>query len=102
MQMHHLYARHEVHCPTYKKWLNIKSPYAGPTMEAKDVTMHVLAHSPCEDPKYQLLLIIWPSLYDPECYEVLNPVVTIVVSQCMPYFSLKWGPPTLFFGFSDP
>ena len=42
MQMHHLNVTHEAHSPTYKEWLDIKDPYANPTMEAKDVTMHVL------------------------------------------------------------
>ena len=69
MQMHHLNATHEVHSPTYKKWLDIKAPYARPTMEAKYVTMHVSTRSPYEGPKYLLLLLIWASLYDPECYE---------------------------------
>ena len=48
--MHHLNVKHEVHSPIYNEWLDIKAPYDGPTMEAKDVTMHVLAHSPSEDP----------------------------------------------------
>ena len=56
--MHQLHARHEVHSPTYTKWLDIKAPLAGQTMEAKDLTMHVLAHSPYEDLKYLLLLLI--------------------------------------------
>ncbi|WP_240512077.1 hypothetical protein, partial [Paludifilum halophilum] len=81
MQMHHLHARHEVHSPTYNKWLDINAPYVRTTMEAKDVTMHVLAQSPCEDAKYLLLLLIWVSLYDPKCYEVLNLVVTSPISQ---------------------
>ena len=51
-----------------------------PTMEAKDVTMHVLAYSTCKDPKYLLLLLIWASLYNLECYEVLKPVVTSLMS----------------------
>ena len=42
MQMHHLNARHEGHSPIYNEWLDIKAPYAGPTMEAKDVTMYIL------------------------------------------------------------
>ena len=66
--MHHLHVKHEVHSPTYNEWLDIKAPYTSPTMEANDVTMHVLACSPCEDPKYLLLMLIWASLYDPECY----------------------------------
>ena len=37
MQMHHLHAGHEVYSPTYKKWLDIKAPYIGSIMEAKDV-----------------------------------------------------------------
>ena len=78
--MHHLHARHEAHSPIYNNWLDIKAPYAGPTMEAKDITMHVLAHSPCEDPKYLLLLLIWASLYDTKCYEVLKPIVTYPIS----------------------
>ena len=41
--MHHLNARDEVYSPIYDEWLDIKAPYASPTMEAKDVTMHVLA-----------------------------------------------------------
>ena len=77
--MHHLNVRHEAHSLIYNKWLDIKDPYAGPTIEAKDVTMHILAHSPYEDPKY-LLLLIWASLYDPECYEVLKLVVTSPMS----------------------
>ena len=60
--------------------MDIKAPYAGPKMEAKDVTVHVLAQSPCEDPKYLLLLLIWVSLYDPECYEVLKHIVTSPMS----------------------
>ena len=51
MQMHYSHARHEAHSPTYNEWLDIKAPYASPTMEAKDVTMHVLTYSPYEDPK---------------------------------------------------
>ena len=73
--MQHLNAKHETHSMIYKKWLDIKTSYTGSTMEAKDVTMHVLVQSPCEDPKYLLLLSIWASLYDPECYEVLKSVV---------------------------
>ena len=78
--MHHLNARHEMHSPIYNKWLDIKAPYIGPTMEAKDITMYVLAQSPCEDPNYLLLLLIWASLYDLECYEVLKLVVTYPMS----------------------
>ena len=63
MQMHHLHVRHEEHSLIYNEWLDIKAPYVGPTMESKDVTMHVLK-------------LIWASLYDLECYEVLKPVVT--------------------------
>ena len=73
--MHHLHVRNEVHSPTYNEWLDIKAPYVFPIMEGKDVTMHVLAQSPWEDPKYLLLLLIWASLYDPKCYEVLNLVI---------------------------
>ena len=80
MQMHHLHVRYEVHSPTYNEWLDIKAPYAGQTMEAKDVTMHVLTHSPYKDPKYLILLLIWESLYDLECYEVLKMVVTSPMS----------------------
>ena len=69
MQMHHLNARHEEDYPIYSKWLDIKAPYANPIMEATDATMYVLAHSPCEDPKYLPLVLIWESLYDPKCYE---------------------------------
>ena len=58
--MHHLHVRHEAHSPK---------------MESKDVTMHVLAHSPYEDPKYLLSLLILASLYDLECNEVLKLVV---------------------------
>ena len=65
--MHHLLARHEVHSPIYNGWLNTKAPYASPTMEAKDVSIHVLK-------------LIWASLYDQECYEVLKPVVTSPMS----------------------
>ena len=57
-----------------------KAPYVGSTMESKDLTMIVLAHSPCEDPKCLLLLLIWVSLYDPECYEVLKHIVTSPMS----------------------
>ena len=71
MQMHHLHVRHEGGSPIYNKWLDIKAPYAVPTMEVKDVTMHVLEQSPFKDPKYLLLLLIWASQYDLECYEVL-------------------------------
>ena len=78
--MHHFHARHEVHSPTYNEWLDIKAPYTGPTMEDKDVAMHVLAQSPYEDPKYPLLLLIWASLYDLECYKVLKPIVTSPIS----------------------
>ena len=49
-------------------------------MEAKDVIVYVLAQSPCKDPKYLLLLLIWVSLYDPECYEVLKHIVTSPMS----------------------
>ena len=56
--MYHLHARHEVHSPTYNKWFDMKASYASPTMEAMDVTMHVLAQSPYEDLKYLLLLLI--------------------------------------------
>ena len=49
-------------------------------MEAKDVTIHVLPCSPYEDLKYLLLLLIWASLYDLECYEVMNPVVNSPMS----------------------
>ena len=80
MQMHHLHARHEAHSPIYNKWLDIKAPYTGPTMESKDVTMHVLAHSSCKDPNYLLLLLIWASLYNIEYYEVLKIVVTSPMS----------------------
>ena len=69
-----------MHSPIYNEWLDIKSPYASPKMEAKDVTMHVLACSHCEDPNYLLLLLIWVSLYDLECYEVLNLVLTYPMS----------------------
>ena len=78
--MHHLHAMHEVHSPIYDEWLDIKDPYVGPKMQAKDVTMHVLEKSPCKDLKYLLLLLIWASLYDLECYEVLKPVVTSLMS----------------------
>ena len=78
--MHHFHAMHEAHSPTYKKWLDIKDPSIFPIMESKDVTMHVLAQSPYEDPKYLLLLLIWASLYDPECYEVLKHIVTSPMS----------------------
>lgn len=71
---------HETHSTTYNEWLDIKAPYASPKMEAKDVTMHVLARSPCEDRKYLLLLLIWASLYDLECYKVLKMVVTSPMS----------------------
>jgi hypothetical protein len=80
MQMHHLNAMHEAHSPTCNEWLGMKAPYVGPTMEAKDVTMHVLARSPCKDPMYLLMLLIRVSLYNPECYEVLKPVVTSLMS----------------------
>ena len=49
-------------------------------MEAKDVTMHILAQSSYKDPKYLLLLLVWASLYDPECYEVLKNIVTSPMS----------------------
>ena len=78
--MHHLHARHEAHCPIYNEWLDIKAPYSTPIMEAKAATMHVLACSPFEDLKYLLLLLIWASIYDPECYEVLKIVVTSPMS----------------------
>ena len=78
--MCHLHARHEVHSPTYNEWLDIKAPYTRPKMKAKDVTMYVLTQSPCEDPKYLLLLLIWASLYDPKCYEVLNLIVSSPIS----------------------
>ena len=78
--MHHLYAKHEAHSLIYNKWFNIKAPYASPTMKTKDVIMHVLACSPYEDPKYQLLLLIWESLYDLECYKVLKTIVTSPMS----------------------
>ena len=78
--MHHLNAMHEADSLTYNEWLDIKAPYASPTMEDKDVTMHVLVHSPCKDPKYLLLLLIWVSLYDQEYYEVLKLVVTSPMS----------------------
>ena len=61
MQMHHLYARHEVHSPTYNEWLDMKAPYVGPNMESKDVTMHVL-ESPYEDPKYLVPILIMGGL----------------------------------------
>ena len=61
MQMHHLNARHEAHSPIYNEWLDIKDPYVGSIMEAKDVTMHVLAHSTSKDPKYLIFLLIWSS-----------------------------------------
>ena len=78
--MHHLNVMHEAHSPTYNKWLYIKALYSGPIMEAKDVTIHVLACSPYEDPKYLMLLLIWASLYDLECYEVLKMVITSPMS----------------------
>ena len=78
--MDHLHARHEAHSPTYNEWLDTKVPYIGPKMEAKDLTMHVLAQSPCEDPKNLWLLLIWTSLYDLECNEVLKLVVTSSMS----------------------
>ena len=78
--MHHLHAMHEVHSPIYNEWLDIKAPYVGPKMEAKDVTIHVLAQYPYEDLKYLLLLLMWASLYDPKIYEVLNLVVTSPMS----------------------
>ena len=34
----------------------------------------------CEDPKYLLLPLIWASLYDLECYEVLKHIVTSPMS----------------------
>ena len=40
MQMHHL--MHEVLSPIYNEWLDIKAPYTSQTIEARDVTMHVL------------------------------------------------------------
>ena len=52
--MHYLHARHKKNSPIYKKWLDVKAPYASPKMEIKDVTMHVLVHSPYEDTKYLL------------------------------------------------
>ena len=78
--MDHLHVKHEVHSPIYNQWLDIEAPYAGPIMESKDVTMHVLVHYPCEYPKYLLLLLIWASLYDLECHEVLKLVVTYPMS----------------------
>ena len=63
--MHHLNARHEAHSLIYNEWLDIKAQYVGQSMEAKYLIMHVLAQSPCEDPKYLLLLLIWALLYDP-------------------------------------
>ena len=78
--MDHLNARHETHSPIYTEWLDIKAHYSGPTMEENDLTMHVLTHSPCEDPKYLLLLLIWASLYDPKCNEVLKLIVTSPMS----------------------
>ena len=80
MKMHHLNTTHEAHSQTYNEQLDIKALYASPIMEAKNVSMHVLAHSPYENPKYLLLLLIWASLYDPECYEVLKSVVTYLMS----------------------
>ena len=74
--MHHLHVGHEVHSPIYNEWLDIKAPYVGPIVEVKDVTIHVLAYSTYEDPKYLLLLLIWTSIYDPKCYEVLKPIIT--------------------------
>ena len=59
--MHHLNLRHEAHSPIYNEWLDIRALYTVPKMEAKDATMHVLACSPCKDPKYLLLLLIWSS-----------------------------------------
>ena len=67
MQIHHLNVRHEENSPIYNEWLDIKAPYTGPTMEAKDVTTHVLK-------------LIWASLYDLECYEVLKAIVTSPMS----------------------
>ena len=78
--MHHLNTRHKENSTIYKKCLDIKAPYASPKMEAKDVTMHVLAQFSYEDPKYVLLLLIWAPLYDLECYEVLKPIVTSPMS----------------------
>ena len=43
MQMHHLNAKHEVHSQIYNEWLDINAQYVGPTMEAKDVIVHLLA-----------------------------------------------------------
>ena len=80
MQMHHLHAKNEVYSPTYNEWLDIMALCTSPTMEANDVTMHVLAYSPYEDPKYLLLLVIWPSLYDPKYFEVFNPIVNSPMS----------------------
>ena len=80
MKMHHLHAKNEAHSPIYNKWLDIKAPHISSIMEAKDVTMHVLAHFFCEDPKYLLLLLIWESLYDTKCYEILKSVVTYPIS----------------------
>ena len=61
--MHHLKTRHEVYSPIYNEWLDTKALYVAPTMEAKDVTMHVLERSPCEDPKYLLFLLIYSSCW---------------------------------------
>ena len=80
MQMHHLHARNEAHSPICNEWLDIEAPYAIPTMEAKDVTIHVLGQNPYEDLKYLLLVLIWTSLYDPKCYEILKLVVTYPMS----------------------
>jgi hypothetical protein len=74
--MHHLNSRYKAHSPIYNKWLDIKATYAGPKMEAKHVTMHVLAHFSCKEPKYLLLLLIWAPLHDLECCEVLKLIVT--------------------------
>ena len=79
MQMHHL-TGHELYSPIYNEWLDIKAPYAGPTMEDNNVTMHVLAQSHCKDIRYLLLLLIWASLYDPKCNEVLKLIVTSPMS----------------------
>ena len=65
--MHHLHVKHEGHSPTYIEWLDIKAPYAGPTMEVKDVTLQGF---------HLLLLLIGASLYDLKFYEVLKSVVT--------------------------
>ena len=78
--MHHLHARNEVYYPTYNEWLDMMALYTSPKMEANDVTMHVLAYSPYEDTKYLLLLVICPSLYDPNYCEILNPIVNSPMS----------------------